>query len=79
VLEDRRLDAQNQLVYLESGINSMMTTMHGFLGDLLPVNGHERPSLALATRACRLPAQLSTFGASWQRVAAGPVRRTRSS
>jgi FtsP/CotA-like multicopper oxidase with cupredoxin domain len=54
VLQDRRVDAQNQLVYLESGMNSMMTTMHGFLGDRILVNGHERPSLALATRAYRL-------------------------
>jgi FtsP/CotA-like multicopper oxidase with cupredoxin domain len=32
----------------------MMTQRHGFLGDRMLVNGRERPSLSLATRAYRL-------------------------
>ena len=51
VLQDRRFDTQNQLTYLAGG---MMEQMRGFLGDRVLVNGQERPSLALATRAYRL-------------------------
>ena len=51
VLQDRRFDARNQLTYLAGG---MMDQMRGFLGDRVLVNGQERPSLALATRAYRL-------------------------
>ena len=51
VLQDRRFDARNQLMYLSGG---MMEQAQGFLGDRVLVNGLERPSLALATRAYRL-------------------------
>jgi FtsP/CotA-like multicopper oxidase with cupredoxin domain len=51
VLQDRKFDARNQLIYVAGG---MMDQMHGFLGDRMLVNGKERPSLALATRAYRL-------------------------
>jgi FtsP/CotA-like multicopper oxidase with cupredoxin domain len=51
VLQDRKFDARNQLTYIAGG---MMDQMHGFLGDRMLVNGKERPSLALATRAYRL-------------------------
>jgi FtsP/CotA-like multicopper oxidase with cupredoxin domain len=51
VLQDRRFDAANQLVYLDGG---MMDQAHGFLGDRVLVNGKERPTLSLATRAYRL-------------------------
>ncbi len=51
VLQDRRFDAQNQLVYLAGG---MMDQMMGFLGDRLLVNGTLQPVLPVATRAYRL-------------------------
>ena len=60
VLQDRRFDSQNQLIYLPSGTTGMMgmmgmtDQMRGFLGDRILVNGRERPSLALATQAYRL-------------------------
>ena len=50
VLQDRRFDADNQLDYSLS----MMDMETGFLGDRVLVNGRERPSLALATRAYRV-------------------------
>jgi FtsP/CotA-like multicopper oxidase with cupredoxin domain len=51
VLQDRQFDRQNQLTYVAEG---MMGQVHGFLGDRMLINGQERPSLALATRAYRL-------------------------
>jgi FtsP/CotA-like multicopper oxidase with cupredoxin domain len=51
VLQDRLFDSQNQLSYLPGG---MMGQMQGFLGDRVLVNGRERPSLTLATRAYRV-------------------------
>ena len=51
VLQDRRFDTRNQLQYLSGG---MMEQAQGFLGDRVLVNGRERPSWALATRAYRL-------------------------
>jgi FtsP/CotA-like multicopper oxidase with cupredoxin domain len=51
VLQDRRFDDGNQLAYVGSG---MMDRMQGFLGDRILVNGQERPTLSLATRAYRL-------------------------
>ena len=51
VLQDRKFDSQNRLTYIAGG---MMDQMHGFLGDRMLVNGQERPSLSLATRAYRL-------------------------
>jgi FtsP/CotA-like multicopper oxidase with cupredoxin domain len=50
VIQDRQLDAGNQLVYV-SGM--MMDAMNGFVGDRVLVNG--RPgAMSLATRAYRL-------------------------
>lgn len=54
VLQDRSFDARNQLTYVPSGMGGMMEHAQGFLGDRVLVNGTERPSLALATRAYRL-------------------------
>ena len=51
VLQDRVFDASNQFVY-RAGMP--MDQMNGFLGDRVLVNGQERPSLALGTRAYRL-------------------------
>ena len=51
VLQDRSFDARNQLMYVSGG---MMEHAQGFLGDRVLVNGTERPSLDLATRAYRL-------------------------
>jgi FtsP/CotA-like multicopper oxidase with cupredoxin domain len=51
VLQDRSFDAGNQLTYVSGG---MMEHAQGFLGDRVLVNGIDRPSLALATRAYRL-------------------------
>ena len=50
VLQDRRFDADNQLVYPRS----MMDMEMGVLGDRVLVNGRERPAVALATRAYRV-------------------------
>ena len=49
VIQDRRFDARNQLVYAASMMDSVM----GFLGDRVLVNGMEHPQLALASRAYR--------------------------
>jgi len=51
VLQDRHFDGDNQLLYMGNG---MMDGMMGFLGDRILVNGKERPTLSLATRAYRL-------------------------
>ncbi len=50
VLQDRRLDADNQLVYS----TAMMDMEAGFLGDRVLVNGQPRPTWSLATRAYRV-------------------------
>jgi FtsP/CotA-like multicopper oxidase with cupredoxin domain len=52
VLQDRRFDASNQLVYMGAG--GMMDQMHGFLGSEVLVNGQRMPELQVATRAYRL-------------------------
>ena len=51
VLQDRTFDADNQLVYLAGG---MMDQMHGSLGTTMLVNGRERVTLELETKAYRL-------------------------
>jgi FtsP/CotA-like multicopper oxidase with cupredoxin domain len=51
VLQDRVFDQGNQLVY-RAGMP--MEQVSGFLGDRMLVNGQERPSLALGTRAYRV-------------------------
>ena len=56
VLQDRLFDSQSQLRYVPGGtmgMMGMMNQMQGFLGDRILVNGRERPSLELATRAYR--------------------------
>ena len=50
VLQDRRFDEDNQLVYS----TAMMDRATGFLGDRVLVNGMPRPSWSLATRAYRI-------------------------
>jgi len=49
VIQDRRFDARNQLVYASSRMDSVT----GFLGDRVLVNGTERPQFALASRVYR--------------------------
>jgi len=50
VLQDRRFDAKNQLVYPPG----MMEQELGFVGDRVLVNGRERPTIPVATRAYRM-------------------------
>ena len=50
VLQDRRFDADNQLVYSAA----MMDGVTGFLGDRVLVNGRPAPRWSLATRAYRV-------------------------
>lgn len=50
VLQDRRFDANNQLIYS----TTMMDMETGFLGDRVLVNGLPRPEWSLATRAYRV-------------------------
>lgn len=50
VIQDRRFDADNQLVYS----TAMMEMQTGFLGDRILVNGQPQPTWSLATRAYRL-------------------------
>ena len=51
VLQDRTFDEENQLIYV-SGMH--MDQVQGFLGEKPLVNGIERPSFALATKAYRV-------------------------
>ncbi|MEX2284101.1 MAG: multicopper oxidase family protein [Gemmatimonadota bacterium] len=53
VLQDRRFDVANQLVYLDAA-GAMMDQMHGFLGNQVLVNGRKSPQFDLATRAYRV-------------------------
>jgi len=50
VIQDRRFDRQNQLLY----VNSLQEQMAGFLGDRILVNGKPDFLLQVATRAYRL-------------------------
>ena len=50
VLQDRRFDATNQLVYS----TTMMDMETGFLGNRVLVNGQPQPDWSLATRAYRV-------------------------
>lgn len=67
VIQDRRFDARNQLVYIAQGnggmmgggmmgggMDGMMTQMMGFLGDRILVNGQPDFTAAIATRPYRL-------------------------
>ena len=54
VLQDRRFDSNNQLVYLNGGMmRGRMARMQGFLGDQIFVNGRPDFHLSVATRAYR--------------------------
>jgi FtsP/CotA-like multicopper oxidase with cupredoxin domain len=44
VLQDRRFDARNQLLFLGGGMVNMMEMMNGFLGDRVLLNGQPQPT-----------------------------------
>lgn len=55
VLQDRKVNEDNQLVYLGGSMMAgMMEGMNGFLGDRILVNGRPNATLNVATRAYRL-------------------------
>jgi FtsP/CotA-like multicopper oxidase with cupredoxin domain len=55
VLQDRRLDAGNQLVYASgAGMAQMMETMNGWLGDEVLVNGRIQPTVDVERRTYRI-------------------------
>lgn len=54
VIQDRRFDADNQLVYIAPGIAGMTDEMMGILGDHILVNGRPGLSLPVSTQAYRL-------------------------
>jgi FtsP/CotA-like multicopper oxidase with cupredoxin domain len=57
VLQDRRVDAGNQLVYADagpSGMGQMMATMNGWLGDRMLVSGRVQPTLDVDRRTYRV-------------------------
>lgn len=54
VLQDRRFDAGNQLVYIEPGMAGMMDAMMGILGDRILVNGRPDVTLPVTTQPYRL-------------------------
>jgi FtsP/CotA-like multicopper oxidase with cupredoxin domain len=57
ILQDRRFDAANQLVYAQNmtgGMAGMMQTMNGWLGDRLLVNGRAQPTIDVDRRTYRV-------------------------
>jgi FtsP/CotA-like multicopper oxidase with cupredoxin domain len=56
VLQDRRFDSGNQLVYAAGGMGmmAMMQTMNGWLGDRALVNGRLQPALDVDRRTYRV-------------------------
>lgn len=54
VIQDRRFDSDNQLVYLAQGMQGMRERMMGFLGDRIVVNGKVDHRLDVATKPYRL-------------------------
>ncbi len=54
VLQDRRFDAGNQLVYIASGMAGMMDAMMGILGEHILVNGRPDVTLPVTTQPYRL-------------------------
>lgn len=56
VLQDRRFDAGNQLIYPDDarGMQAMMQTMNGWLGDVALVNGRRLPSTPVARGTVRV-------------------------
>ncbi|MFN3334049.1 MAG: multicopper oxidase family protein [Caldilinea sp.] len=54
VIQDRRFDANNQLVYIAPGMGGMMDAMMGILGDRILVNGAPDLTLPVSTQPYRL-------------------------
>lgn len=56
VLQDRRFDERNQLVYAAEGMGmaAMMQTMNGWLGDRVLVNGRPQPTIDVDRRTYRV-------------------------
>jgi len=54
IIQDRRFDNDNQLVYIDSGMAGMMDQMMGLLGDRILVNGQPNVALPVATQPYRL-------------------------
>ena len=54
VIQDRRFDAGNQLVYIDPGMAGMMDAMMGILGDRILVNGRPDATLPVTTQPYRL-------------------------
>jgi FtsP/CotA-like multicopper oxidase with cupredoxin domain len=54
VLQDRRFDADNQLVYIDPGMAGMMDEMMGILGEHILVNGRPDATLSVSTQPYRL-------------------------
>lgn len=54
ILQDRRFDADNQLLYIAPGMAGMNDQMMGFLGDQILVNGQPAAELAVSADIYRL-------------------------
>ena len=54
ILQDRRFDGDNQLVYIADGMAGMSDEMMGVLGDRILVNGQPGVTLPVATQPYRL-------------------------
>ena len=56
VLQDRRIDKQNQFEYAAGGMGmaAMMQTMNGWIGDTVLVNGRSRPATDVDRRTYRV-------------------------
>lgn len=54
IIQDRRFDGDNQLVYIAGGMAGMMDQMMGLLGDRILVNGQPDMALPVATQPYRL-------------------------
>jgi blue copper oxidase len=54
IIQDRRFDSDNQLVYIASGMAGMSDEMMGLLGDHILVNGQLGVMLPVATQPYRL-------------------------
>ncbi|HAJ35087.1 MAG TPA: bilirubin oxidase [Chloroflexi bacterium] len=54
VIQDRRFDANNQLIYIAPGMAGMMDEMMGILGERVLVNGAPDLTLPVATQPYRL-------------------------
>lgn len=54
IIQDRRLDLDNQLIYIASGTAGMTDQMMGLLGDQILVNGRVNAVLPVSTQSYRL-------------------------